>query len=181
MIARMVEATGGVMCDVDVAIANLQNRERRAKRATPWKVPLEIGPNFRVNVVGFIQVRREAAKTWKRCLAKKANKKDEDDELKADTTFVKNNEDQEVIEYDDIIESFKYGSEVIPVSDDTKASYKYNGGPKRMCVLGFAPLKNLPRHILLGERVLQLQRYPDLPTIYPILHITKDCDQRFQM
>lgn len=57
MIAQMVEATDGVMCDVEVAMANLQNRERRAKKPMGWKVSLEIGNGIRINTVGYIQVR----------------------------------------------------------------------------------------------------------------------------
>lgn len=52
-----------------------------------------------------------------------ANAKDDDTELKADVAFVKNNEDQEVIEPEEVIESYKYGSELITVSG---INYKFN-------------------------------------------------------
>ena len=62
-----------------------------------------------------MQVRREPPKPWKKCLAK--TKPGEDvEELKADTTFVKNNDAQDVVEPDNLIESYKYGSELITVS-----------------------------------------------------------------
>ena len=62
----------------------------------------------------FFQIRREPPKTWKKCLAKSKGDSDED-ELKPDTTFVKNDENQEVIEADNIIQSYKYGKELISV------------------------------------------------------------------
>ena len=45
-------------------------RERKAKKPFPWKVSLEVGPDIRINAVGYILIRREPPKTWKRCLAK---------------------------------------------------------------------------------------------------------------
>ncbi len=39
--------------------------------------------------------------------------------MKPETTFVKNNDEQEVIEPDQIIESYKYGSDLITVSGKT--------------------------------------------------------------
>ena len=67
-----------------------------------------------------MQVRREPPKSWKKCLASKEGRRgadaDEDeDELKPETTFVKN-ETQDVIEPNQVIESYKYGSELITVS-----------------------------------------------------------------
>ena len=41
-------------------------------------------------------------------------------ELKPETSFVKNDEDLTVVEPDQLIESFKYGSELIAVSGNSK-------------------------------------------------------------
>ncbi len=118
----MVEESQGISCDVDTALVNLTHKERRAKRAMPWKVALEIGPDVKINVAGYIKVRREPPKSWKKCLATKRKQggasrdAEDEDELKADVTFVKNNEGQDVIEGEQIIESYKYGSELITVS-----------------------------------------------------------------
>ena len=51
-------------------MGSLMYRERRAKRPFPWKVALEVGPDIRINAVGYILIRREPPKTWKRCLAR---------------------------------------------------------------------------------------------------------------
>ena len=66
------------------------------------------------------KVRRENPKSWKKCLAKASNGHNDDVdndawELKPETTFVKNNEELTVVEPHELIESFKYGSELITV------------------------------------------------------------------
>ena len=66
------------------------------------------------------KVRRENPKSWKKCLAKASNGHNDDVdndawELKPETTFVKNNEELTVVEPHELIESYKYGSELITV------------------------------------------------------------------
>lgn len=63
-----------------------------------------------------LQVRREAPKSWKKCLAK-ASARDDDEswELKPETAFVKNDADMTVVEPHQLIESYRYGSELIAV------------------------------------------------------------------
>ena len=51
-------------------MGSLMFRERKAKKPFPWKVSLEVGPGIRINTIGYILIRREPPKTWKRCLAK---------------------------------------------------------------------------------------------------------------
>ena len=71
-----------------------------------------MGPEITISVAGFIQVRREAPKSWKKCMASDS----EANELRADVSYVKNTEDMEIVEKEDLIESYKYGSQIIPVN-----------------------------------------------------------------
>ena len=54
---ELSRATSGIICDVETALVSLLHKERRAKKPFPWKVMLEIGPDVRVNVVGYIKVK----------------------------------------------------------------------------------------------------------------------------
>jgi hypothetical protein len=54
-------------------MTNFLNKERRKKKPNPWKVDLQVGPDIRLNLTGYIQVRREAPKSWKKCLASDSN------------------------------------------------------------------------------------------------------------
>ena len=51
-------------------------------------------------------------------------------ELKADVTYVRNNEEQAVIEQEELIMSYKYGSDLVTVSDEDLANFTYEAGPK---------------------------------------------------
>jgi len=159
MIGQIVEATEGLMCGIEEAMASLVYRDRKSKKPYPWKVALEIGPDIKVNTVGFIQVRREPPKSWKKCLAAK-NKDGEDEvegELKPDTTYVRDNELQETISPDQLIESFKYGSELVTVTDEDKATYAYEGGEKSLILMGFAPQAAIQMSFLIGDGCMVFQ------------------------
>ncbi len=66
-----------------------------------------------------------------------------------------------MIDGDDVIESYKYGSELITVTDEDKAEYKYDAGPKRMSVLGFVSQESLPRQCVLGDGCMAFQPQPE--------------------
>lgn len=157
MVGQIVTATEGLLCNIDDALAHFTFRDRRRKRPFPWKATLEIGSDVRISTVGYIQVRREAPKTWKKTLARKKKGGDEPEELKAETTFVRNNEDEETVEPDDLVESYKYGSDVVPVTEDDKANHKYDGGPKSLAVFGCVKQDDIQRNMVLGDGCMVFQ------------------------
>ena len=65
-------------------------------------------------MAGYIQVRKEAPKPWKNCVATDP----ESNEIKAVTKYVRVNEDGDEIEKWDTTNSYRYGSEKIPVSGE---------------------------------------------------------------
>ena len=140
-------------CGIEVAQELLFTKERKKKKSMAWKVDLEIGPDIRIPTAGYVSIRRENPKSWKRCLAKESNLSDTQgfDELKPETTFVRNNEDQEVVEPENLIDAFKYGSKVCPMSEVEKSAGKYDGGPKSLLLIGFVKRAEVPVSLLLGE------------------------------
>ena len=62
-------------------------------------------------MVGKIQVRKEEPKPWKNCMASDP----ESNEIKAVTKYVRVNEDGDEVEKADTTDSYRYGSEKIPV------------------------------------------------------------------
>jgi hypothetical protein len=55
-----------------------------------------------------------------------------------------------VVEREDLIESYKYGSELIAVTDVDKQS-SFNGGEKSLIVVGFITRGQIPYQYLLGD------------------------------
>ncbi len=70
---------------------------------------------------------------------------------------MKNNEAQDVIDPDQVIESYKYGSDLITVSEEAKVEYKYDAGAKAMTVVGFIPQAKIPRSHLVGDGCMAFQ------------------------
>ena len=46
-------------------------------------------------------------------------------QIAPEVIYVRNNEDQDVVEKEDLIESYKYGSEIIAVSGKTKIIFNF--------------------------------------------------------
>ena len=151
-------------CGIQMAQEYLFTKERKKKKSMAWKVDLEIGSDIRIPVAGYVAIRRENAKTWKRCLARpNGSIKSEGmfDEIKAETTFVRNNEDQEVIETDNLIDAFKYGTKVCPISELEQSAAKYEGGPKSLILIGFVKRAEVPVTLMLGEGCMVFQYQMD--------------------
>ena len=116
LLNSLIQSVNGFMCSLEDALPSIMQKERRQKKPNPWKVDLQIGPDIKVGVVGYIKVRRESPKSWKKC-----NANDGDiNEIRPDVTHVRNTEEREVVEREDLIESYKYGSQLIAVSGKLK-------------------------------------------------------------
>lgn len=115
LLCALATSTNGLIMTVENALPSLMNMERKTKRPVPWKVDLQIGPDIKFNITGYIKVRRENLKPWKRC---RAGDRDSE-EIKPTTSYVRNNDEQEEVDKDDLIESFKYGSQLIAISGKT--------------------------------------------------------------
>ena len=100
-----------------------------------------MGPEITISVAGFIQVRREAPKSWKKCMASDS----EANELRADVSYVKNTEDMEIVEKEDLIESYKYGSQIIPVNGKSLLLLKtyFSKKPAKKSLVSLAGKLNL--------------------------------------
>ena len=97
--------------------------------------------------------------------------------------FCRDNELQETISPDQLIESFKYGSELgtvtgiifvksgpcpwfeciilfklsVFLSDEDKATYAYEGGEKSLILMGFAPQAAIQMSFLIGDGCMVFQ------------------------
>ena len=153
MTTLLENSPDGTSCGIEEAQELLFTKERKKKKSAAWKVDLEIGPDIRIPVVGYVAIRREAPKSWKRCLAKedKSARMDGFDELKPETTYVRNNEDQEEVEPDNLVDAFKYGSKVCPMSEVEKSAGKFESGPKSLLLIGFVTRAEVPVGLLSGE------------------------------
>uniref|UniRef100_A0A0K2UUL8 Xray repair crosscomplementing protein 5like [Strongylocentrotus purpuratus] n=1 Tax=Lepeophtheirus salmonis TaxID=72036 RepID=A0A0K2UUL8_LEPSM len=149
LLNQMVERTDGIFCNVEEAMLNLLYKERKNKKPFPWRVVLEIGPNIRISTTGYIAVRREPVKSWKKCLARPTDESSY--ELKPEVSYVRKDDNEKTVEANNLIESYKYGSKLITVSEEDRANFHYEGGGKSLKVIGFIKKDQIPNQYLLGN------------------------------
>jgi len=147
IIGQLVQETDGMICSLDLAIESFLYKNKKGKKPTPWKVCFTIGPDIKINTCGYVYLRREAPKTWKRCLARGG----EGEELKPETSYVRNNENQDPIDQDDLVMGYKYGTEVVTISAADEAAAKFEGGPKSMTLFGFLSRGDIKPSDLVGD------------------------------
>jgi len=136
VIGQLVQETDGMICSLELAIQTFLYKNKKGKKPMPWKVCFTIGEDIKINTCGYVHLRRENPKVWKRCLARGGA---EGEELKAETSYVRNNENQDPIDQEDLVMSYKYGTELVTISDADEAAAKFEGGPKSMALFGFIP------------------------------------------
>lgn len=124
--------------------------ETKPVRQTPWKCNLEIGNNLKVPVCGYIRVKEASAKSWKSVYEKGANK---EYTPKGVTSFHLNDEEETEVEEDDIVEGYRYGSDIIPISKVDKDNMAYKLPGKMLQVLGFTKTENVKRQQYMGRSV----------------------------
>ena len=125
-------------------------RKKRMEKPWPWKVMLEISSDIRINTTGFCWKRREKPKAWKRCLAKGG-----EEELQAVTKYYRdtgNDEDeQEEVTAEEVIMGYRFGQEIVSISEDDEEAAKFDGGPKSMKLFGFLSRDQLRMHQFVGD------------------------------
>jgi len=147
LVGQLVHETDGIMCSLDLAVQTFLYKNKKGKRPFPWKVCFNIGQDIKINTTGFVLVRREAPKSWKRCLARGG----EGEELRPETSYARNNENQDPVEPEDLVMAYRYGTELVTISDADEAAAKFEGGPKSMTLFGFIARSEITISDLVGD------------------------------
>jgi len=163
-ISELIAITEGIECSIDEAVAQFFYKNKKGKKPFPWKVMFEIGPDIKISTTGYVKMRREPPKSWKRCLATGASSGVGQDsqpvpgtsgqqvqELKAVSTMIRNNEDQETVDIENTYSSFRYGNEMVKMDEADEATMKLATGPKSMSLFGFINRSEIQMNDLMGN------------------------------
>ena len=151
LVARLVHETDGMICTLDQALATFLFKSKKKQRPAPWKVDFEVGPDIRITTSGFIRLRRAPPKSWGKCLARPAPG-EEDLELKADVTFVRNNEEQEEVDDENMVVAYKYGPEMVVISREDEEAARHKGeDAKKLQLFGFLSRNQIRPCDLVGD------------------------------
>ncbi|KAM6985110.1 X-ray repair cross-complementing protein 5-like [Aplochiton taeniatus] len=135
------------------AMEKLSIFKKVERRPTAWPCQLTIGSCLSIRIVAYKAVTDEKIKkTWSVVDAQSNNKED----VKKETVFCLNDDNETEVQKDDIIQGFRYGSDIIPFSkiDQDQMKYKHEG--KSFSVLGFAKQSLINRQHFMGNQVLKV-------------------------
>ncbi|XP_054470754.1 X-ray repair cross-complementing protein 5 isoform X2 [Anoplopoma fimbria] len=135
------------------AIEQLCMFKRIERRPMAWPCQLTIGSCLPIRIVGYKAVTEEKLKkTWTTVDAQSNQK----DDVKRETVYCLDDDNETEVQKDDTIQGFRYGSDIVPFSkvDQDQMKYKHDG--KCFAVLGFTKQNTVHRHQFMGTQVVKV-------------------------
>ncbi|CAL1582369.1 unnamed protein product [Knipowitschia caucasica] len=135
------------------ALEELHMFKRIERRPMAWPCQLTIGSSLPIRIVGYKSVTEEKLKkTWLTVDAQSNQK----DDVKKETVFCRDDDNETEVQAEDIIQGFRYGSDIVPFSKVDQDQMKYRHDGKCFAVLGFTKQNMIQRHHFMGNQVLKI-------------------------
>ncbi|NXO35071.1 XRCC5 protein, partial [Locustella ochotensis] len=135
------------------SLERLSMFKKMERKPMPWPCQLTIGPNLSIRIVAYKSVTEERVKKlWTIVDAKTLRKED----LKKETVYCLNDDDETEVQKDDTIQGFRYGSDIVPFSKEDEEQMKYKTEGKCFSVLGFTRSSQIQRHYYMGNQALKV-------------------------
>ncbi|KAM6129641.1 X-ray repair cross-complementing protein 5 isoform 2-T2 [Pterocles gutturalis] len=123
------------------------------RRPMAWPCQLTIGSSLSIRIVAYKSVTEEKVKKiWTVVDAKTLRK----DDVRRETVYCLNDDDETEVQKDDTIQGFRYGSDIIPFSKEDEEQMKYKTEAKCFSVLGFSRSSQIQRQYYMGNQVLKV-------------------------
>ncbi|MED6289694.1 hypothetical protein CHARACLAT_005537 [Characodon lateralis] len=135
------------------AVEQLCMFKRIERRPMAWPCQLTIGSSLSIRIVGYKAVTEEKLKKMWITVDAQTNKKDD---VKRETVYCLDDDNETEVQKEDIIQGFRYGSDIVPFSkvDQDQMKYKHDG--KCFAVLGFTKKNLVLRHQFMGTQVVKI-------------------------
>ncbi|XP_036965192.1 X-ray repair cross-complementing protein 5 [Acanthopagrus latus] len=135
------------------AIEQLCMFKRIERRPMPWPCQLTIGSCVTIRIVGYKAVLEEKLKkSWATVDAQTNQKED----VKRETVYCLDDDNETEVQVDDTIQGFRYGSDIVPFSKVDQEQMKYKHDGKCFAVLGFTKQNLVHRHHFMGSQVIKM-------------------------
>ncbi|XP_062861614.1 X-ray repair cross-complementing protein 5 isoform X2 [Trichomycterus rosablanca] len=135
------------------ALEKLSMFKRIEKRPMAWPCQLTIGSSLSIRVVGYKAVCEEKIKKIWSVVDAESHRKDD---VKRETVYCLNDDNETEVQKEDVIQGFRYGSDIVPFSKVDQDQMKYKSDGKSFAVLGFAKQDLIPRHRFMGNQVIKV-------------------------
>ncbi|XP_061226129.1 X-ray repair cross-complementing protein 5 isoform X3 [Neopsephotus bourkii] len=135
------------------SLEHLSMFKKIERRPMAWPCQLTIGSNLSIRIVAYKSVTEEKVKkVWTTVDAKTLRK----DDVRRETVYCLNDDDETEVPKDDTIQGFRYGSDIVPFSKEDEEQMKYKTEAKCFSVLGFSRFSQIQRHCYMGNQVLKV-------------------------
>lgn len=135
------------------AIEKLSFLKSIERRPMGWPCQLTIGSALSIKIVGYKAVTNESLKkSWMTVDAQTHQR----DDVKRETVYCQDDDNETEVQQDDTIQGFRYGSDIVPFSKVDQDQMKYKAEGKCFSVLGFAKQSLINRHQFMGNQVLKV-------------------------
>ncbi|KPP56858.1 hypothetical protein Z043_125482, partial [Scleropages formosus] len=135
------------------AIERLSIFKRIERRPMAWPCQLTIGSALSIRIVGYKAVTEERIKKTWTVVDAQSHKRDD---VKRDTVYCLNDDNETEVTKDDTIQGFRYGSDIVPFSKVDQEQMKYKSEGKSFAVLGFTKQSLIQRHQFMGSQVVKV-------------------------
>ncbi|KAL0985687.1 hypothetical protein UPYG_G00160500 [Umbra pygmaea] len=123
------------------------------KRPMAWPCTLTIGSSLAIKIVGYKAVCEEKPrKSWSVVDAQTHKK----DDVKRDVVNCLDDDEETEVPKEDIIQGYRYGSDIVPFSKVDQDQMKYKTDGKSFAVLGFTKQSLVKRHHFMGNQILKV-------------------------
>ncbi|XP_038124088.1 X-ray repair cross-complementing protein 5 [Cyprinodon tularosa] len=135
------------------AVEQLCMFKRIERRPMAWPCQLTIGSSLSIRIVGYKAVTEEKLKKMWITVDAQTNEKDD---VKRETVYCLDDDNETEVQKEDIIQGFRYGSDIVPFSkvDQDQMKYKHDG--KCFAVLGFTRKNLVLRHQFMGTQIVKI-------------------------
>ncbi|XP_071947683.1 X-ray repair cross-complementing protein 5-like isoform X2 [Antedon mediterranea] len=132
--------------------------EKRTVKPMAWKCKLNIGDNLDIACAGYLKCQEsKLKKSWGMTYIKGKGKEYKPQRV---SSHHLNNDEETEIEKEDIVDAYRYGSDLIPMSKEDKESMAYKSPGKCLQTLGFTKEENIKEHMRMGKGVYQFIAEP---------------------
>uniref|UniRef100_A0A667YT78 X-ray repair cross-complementing protein 5 n=1 Tax=Myripristis murdjan TaxID=586833 RepID=A0A667YT78_9TELE len=123
------------------------------RRPMAWPCQLTIGSSLSIRIVGYKAVTDEKLKKMWITVDAQTSKRDD---VKRETVYCLDDDNETEVQKDDTIQGFRYGSDIVPFSKVDQEQMKYKHDGKCFAVLGFTKHDSIHRHLFMGSQTIKM-------------------------
>nr|CAB3267805.1 ZF(C2H2)-102 zinc finger protein [Phallusia mammillata] len=131
------------------AMQSVTGFEKRSVNAAAWKCHLQLGNELIIPCTAYAKTKEAKLKqTWKKCHARTNRAED----VTRNPYYHIDDDQRTEVTKEKLAKGYKYGKDIIPFSTDDEKQMNYSTDGKRLSILGFTDMKNVPINLHMDDQ-----------------------------